>query len=64
MSARVTGAFPVISTACSVSVRGATEVSRGTAQYTVFICLDDEDDALRASLAIGRLLASRRVLMW
>ena len=55
---RVTGAFPVISTACSVSYEELNLPD--TAQYTVFICLDDEDDALRASLAIGRLVASDR----
>lgn len=55
---RVTGAFPVISTACSVSYQELNLPD--TAQYTVFICLDDEDDALRASLAIGRLAASDR----
>jgi hypothetical protein len=55
---RVTGAFPVISTACSVSCEELNLPD--TAQYTVFICLDDEDDALRASLAIGRLAASDR----
>ena len=55
---RVTAAFPVISTACSVSYEELNLPD--TAQYTVFICLDDEDDALRASLAIGRLAASDR----
>jgi voltage-gated potassium channel Kch len=55
---RVTGAFPVIAVACSVSY-GELNLP-DTAQYTVFICLDDEDDALRASLAIGRLVASDR----
>jgi hypothetical protein len=55
---RVTGAFPVISTACSVSYEELNLPD--TAQYTVFICLDDVDDALRASLAIGRLVASDR----
>jgi hypothetical protein len=48
----------VISTACSVSYQELDLPD--TAQYTVFICLDDEDDALRASLAIGRLAASDR----
>jgi voltage-gated potassium channel Kch len=55
---RVTDAFPVISTACSVSYQELDLPD--TAQYTVFVCLDDEDDALRASLAIGRLAASDR----
>jgi RyR domain/TrkA-N domain len=55
---RVTAAFPVISAACSVSY--AELDLPHTTQYTVFICLDDEDDALRASLAIGRLVASGR----
>jgi hypothetical protein len=56
--ARVTAAFPVISTACSVSYEELKLPD--TAQYTAFICLDDDDDALRASLDMGRRVASDR----
>lgn len=55
---RVKEAFPVISAACRISCE-EPEVP-DTAQYTVFICLDDDDDALRASLEIGRQVASDR----
>jgi hypothetical protein len=55
---RVKEAFPVISAACRISCE-EPQVP-GTAQYTVFICLDDDDDALRASLEIGRQVASDR----
>ena len=39
---------------CSDQLRGAAGVSRPTAQHTVFVCLDDDDDALQREPGHGR----------
>jgi hypothetical protein len=54
---RVTDAFPAIRAACSITCGDELELP-AAARYTVFICLDDDDAALRESMDIGRRVSS------
>ena len=54
--AAVTEAFPVIGTACSV-VYGEDAGLPATGEYTVFVCLDKDEDALREGLDMAGLVA-------
>jgi len=56
---KVTGAFPVIGDNCSITYDDAPGLS-GTGEYTVYVCLDGDDDALSEGLAMAHSLASRR----
>ena len=56
---KVTGAFPVIGDNCSITYDDAPGLS-GASEYTVYVCLDGDDDALREGLAIAHSLASQR----
>jgi len=55
--ARVAAWFPAIEQNCQVTAAGP-ELT-GTGPYTVFVCLDSDDDALREGLAMAHALASR-----
>jgi hypothetical protein len=57
--AKVTDAFPVISGNCTIIYGDARELP-GTGEYTVYVCLEDNDEALSEGLAIAHSLASRR----
>jgi hypothetical protein len=50
--AAVTAAFPEISASCLVTTAAGAELP-AAAQYTVFVCVDDDDDALREGLAMA-----------
>lgn len=50
----VTAAFPVISTACSV-VYGEDVELPAAGDYTVFVCLDNDEDAIREGLSMAPL---------
>lgn len=52
-------AFPAISTSCSISYGQQPDLA-GTREYTVFVCVDGDDNALREGLAMAHTLASRR----
>jgi voltage-gated potassium channel Kch len=54
--AAVTAAFPVISDACSVAYGEEAELP-SAGEYTAFVCLDNEEEALREGLRMARLLA-------
>jgi voltage-gated potassium channel Kch len=56
---KVTDAFPVIGDNCSITYDDAPGLA-GTGEYTVYVCLDGDDDALREGLAIAHSLASQR----
>jgi RyR domain/TrkA-N domain len=55
----VIAAFPAIASSCSVSYGTEPELA-ATGEYTVFVCVDGDDDALREGLAMAHSLASRR----
>jgi hypothetical protein len=56
---KVTDAFPVISDNCSITFGDALGLP-GTGEYTVYVCLDGDDDALSEGLAMAHALASQR----
>jgi len=53
-----TAAFPAIAENCSVTFN-APEVLPAAGAYTVFVCIDDDDQALREGLGMAHALASR-----
>ena len=55
--AEVAAAFPAIEQYCQVTAAGPGLTGPGP--YTVFVCLDSDDDVLREGLAMAHLLASR-----
>ena len=55
----VTAAFPAIGENCCLTV-GADPVLPAAGEYTVFVCVDDDDRALREGLARAHALASER----
>ena len=57
--AKVTDAFPVISGNCTIMYGDVSEVP-GHGEYTVYVCLDDDDDALSEGLATAHSLAGQR----
>ena len=57
--ARVAGAFPAIGYTCSITYGEELKLP-DTAEYTVFICLDDEDNALRETMDVARRVPSGR----
>jgi voltage-gated potassium channel Kch len=57
--AAVTAAFPEISASCLVTTAAGAELP-AAAQYTVFVCVDDDDDALREGLAMAPALGGQR----
>jgi len=57
--AKATVAFPAIGYACSVTYDEELKLP-DTAAYTVFICLDDEDDSLRESMEVARQVPGGR----
>ena len=57
--AKVTAAFPVIVGNCSITYDEFPEFP-GTGGYTVYVCLDGDDDALSEGLAMAHSLASQR----
>lgn len=56
---KVTDAFPVISENCSITYGDALGLP-GTGEYTVYVCLDGDDEALSEGLAMAHSLASQR----
>jgi hypothetical protein len=53
--AAVTAAFPVIAAACSV-VYGEDAGLPAAGDYTVFVCLDNDEDTIRAGLSMAPLV--------
>jgi hypothetical protein len=56
---RVTDAFPVIGYGCSLSAGDELKLP-DTGKYTIFVCLEDDDDALRESMDVARHVAGGR----
>lgn len=56
---QVTDAFPAIGYGCSITCGQELKLP-ATGQYTVFVCLDDDDNALRESMDVARQVASGR----
>jgi voltage-gated potassium channel Kch len=54
-----TAAFPAIAENCSVTF-DADQVLPAAGAYTVFVCIDDDDHALREGLGMAHALASRQ----
>jgi hypothetical protein len=57
--AKVTGAFPVIGANCTITYGDAPELP-GIGEYTVYVCLDDDDEGLNEGLAMAHSLVGRR----
>lgn len=53
-----TAAFPAIGENCSITFKVDQALPAG-GEYTVFVCIDDDDHALREGLAMAHALASR-----
>ena len=53
-----TAAFPAVTENCSVNF-SAGQVRPAAGEYTVFVCIDDDDRALREGLGMAHALASR-----
>lgn len=53
----ITDMFPAIGAACAITCGDELKLP-ASGRYTVFICLDGDDDALRESMDIGRRVAS------
>jgi hypothetical protein len=56
--AKVMDAFPSIGARCAITCRETPEFP-GSGEYTVYVCLDGDDDALREGLAMAHSLVSR-----
>jgi RyR domain/TrkA-N domain len=57
--AKVTDAFPAISASCSITC-GEVPQLPGTGEYTAYVCLEGDDDALSEGLSMAHSLVTRR----
>lgn len=57
--AKLADAFPVIRENCSITYDEQPELP-ATGEYTMYVCLDEDDDALTEGLAMAHSLVSRR----
>jgi voltage-gated potassium channel Kch len=56
--AKIANAFPAVSTHCSITY-GEPLALPGTGEYTVYVCLDGDDNALTEGLALAHSLAGQ-----